>query len=191
MTDVATRLSAAGVSVVTFEFPYMQAGRRAPDRGPVLDAAFAEAWGTALARYGSANQRVFAGGKSMGGRIATQATAAGLLTPMPSGLVSFGYPLHPPAKPTVRRDKHLSRVACPILFVHGTRDPFGSPDEMRELHRALPHSTLILAPDGDHSLDAPKRSDPEGTTRHAAVVLAAGWMKGSGTTGATGTTGDR
>lgn len=190
MTDVASRLCAAGVTVVTFEFPYMQAGRRAPDRGPLLERAYAEAWREVAGHLDAATaRRAFVGGKSMGGRIATQAAAAGLFTPAPAGIVCFGYPLHPPAKPEVRRDSHLSSVPCPILFLHGTRDGFGSPDEMRALGRTLPSSTLVLAPDGDHSLDAPKRVDPAGTTRHAAITAAADWMRKHGYDG--GDRGDR
>src|SRR5262249_34836890 len=150
-------LAARGVSVVTFNFPYMDARRRAPDPPAVLEKTWQEIWTTATK---DARGRLFAGGKSMGGRIASQASALGLFDPVPAGLVLFGYPLPPPGKPAQRRDKHLSNIAVPMLFLHGTRDSFGSSDEMRELTTRLKSTTLELIEDGDHSLVRPKRADP-------------------------------
>jgi predicted alpha/beta-hydrolase family hydrolase len=174
MTRVAKGLAERGVTVVTFNFPYMNAGRRKPpDRGPVLEAAFAELWARMAA---GADGRLFAGGKSMGGRIASQATASGAMQPTPAGLVFFGYPLHPPGKPEQRRDKHLPNVTPPILFLHGTRDPFGTPDEMRALVAGLPHATLEVIEGGDHSLVATKTADPERRSVDRAMDLAAAWM---------------
>jgi uncharacterized protein len=178
MQRVAAALAERGVAVVTFEFPYMRAGRRLPDKGPILEASFREVWEEVLAGTGRAATCRFVGGKSMGGRIATQAAARGLFTPAPAGIVCFGYPLHPPAKPTVRRDAHLQGLTCPVLFVQGTRDPFGAPDEMHELSEQLPISTLHLVPAGDHSLGAPRRADPEGRSLEDAVDAAAEWMRG-------------
>ena len=136
MTRVAKGLAARGVSVVTFNFPYMDARRPRRIRPPVLEAHVRQEIWTSVARRRRAG-RVFAGGKSMGGRIASQACALGLFDPAPAGLVFFGYPLHPPGKPAQRRDKHLPKIAAPMLFLHGARDPFGSPDEMRELVAGL------------------------------------------------------
>src|SRR5215831_5791188 len=136
MTRVAKGLAARGVSVVTFNFPYMDARRRAPDPPAVLEKTWQEIWTTA-ARDASERGKLFAGGKSMGGRIASQACASGLFDPAPAGLIFFGYPLHPPGKPGQRRDKHLPDITAPMLFLHGTRDSFGSPDEMRELTARL------------------------------------------------------
>jgi len=169
MTRVAAGLAARGVHVRTFDFPYRRAGRSAPDPAPVLEAAFAEAWRDAGA--------VFAGGKSMGGRIASQAAARGLLTPPPAGLVFFGYPLHPPGKPGQRRDRHLPAVGRPMLFVQGTRDPFGTPEEMTALTDGLgAGASLELIDGGDHSLAAPKRQDAGGRALERAMDLAARWM---------------
>lgn len=176
MRNTAEQLSAAGISVVTFEFPYMAARRKVPDRGPVLEQAYSEVWREVVTPSHSGSSATFAGGKSMGGRIATQAAARGLLDVVPSGLVCFGYPLHPPAKPAMRRDAHLPKLPCPILFVHGTRDPFGSPDEMRDLAARTPASTLELAAGGDHSLDAPRSTDKTGAIRRDAIAAAARWM---------------
>jgi predicted alpha/beta-hydrolase family hydrolase len=99
MIKVATGMAARGVPTATFDFPYKAAGRSAPDRGPVLEKAFQDAW---LEAASPARGPMFAGGKSMGGRIASQAAALGGLVPPPSGLVFFGYPLHPPGKPDQR-----------------------------------------------------------------------------------------
>lgn len=149
MTHVASELEARGVRVVTFDFPYMAEGRKMPDRGPVLEASFAEQWKKVAA---TATGPMYAGGKSMGGRIASQLAAAGGFAPAPAGLIFFGYPLHPPGNPEQRRDRHLPLITIPMLFVHGTRDPFGTREEMRELIDELPTSTLHVVEGGDHSL---------------------------------------
>jgi predicted alpha/beta-hydrolase family hydrolase len=151
MRHVAAELEARGVRVVTFDFPYMAEGRKMPDRGPVLEAAFAEQWAKVAA---TTTGPIYAGGKSMGGRIASQVAAKGGFSPVPAGLVFFGYPLHPPGKPEMRRDRHLPDISIPMLFLHGTKDPFGSREEMRELIDELPTSTLTFVEGGDHSLVA-------------------------------------
>ncbi len=169
---VAGALGEHGIRVATFNFPYIDAGRSAPDRGPVLEAAFAKVWAETAA---GAPGPLFAGGKSMGGRIASQTAAAGGLKPAAAGLVFFGYPLHPPGKPGQRRDRHLPAVTAPMLFLHGTRDPFGSPDEMRELTGTLgDRATLAIIEGGDHSLVAPKRVAPD--SLQGAIVIAARWI---------------
>lgn len=149
MRHVASELEARGVQVVTFDFPYMAEGRRMPDKGPVLEAAFEAQWAKVAA---STAGPLYAGGKSMGGRIASQVAARGGFSPTPAGLVFFGYPLHPPGNPEQRRDRHLPHITIPMLFIHGTRDPFGSREEMRELIDELPTSSLTIVEGGDHSL---------------------------------------
>jgi len=149
MRYIASALEQRGIRVETFDFPYMAAGRKIPDRAPVLEAAFAEVW-TRIAA--TTDGPIYAGGKSMGGRMATQVAAKGGFSPVPAGLVLFGYPLHPPGKPDVRRDRHLPDITIPMLFLHGTRDPFGTREEMRELTEELPTATLSIVEGGDHSL---------------------------------------
>jgi uncharacterized protein len=156
MLRVARGLADSGVSVVTFEFPYMQSRRPRPDPPSTLEAAFRAIWED-VTREAPASTKFFAGGKSMGGRIASQVAAANGFAPRAAGLVFFGYPLHPPNAPTKRRDAHLSRIDAPMLFLHGTRDPFGNPDEMRALAAALPSSELQLIDGGDHSLQRSRR----------------------------------
>jgi len=176
MTRVAQGLADRGVRVVTFNFPYVEEQRKVPDRGPVLEDAFAAVWRDVVS---AAAGLLFAGGKSMGGRIASQLAARGAFDPAPAGLVFFGYPLHPPGKPGQRRDRHLASIDAPLLFLHGTRDPFGSPDEMRGLVAGLPRATLELIDGGDHSLVAPKRQDPESASLERAIGLAAAFMRAS------------
>lgn len=173
MKRVANGLADRGVTVVTFNFPYKEEGRSAPDRGTVLEDSFARVW-TAVASQSAG--RPFAGGKSMGGRIASQAAARGSFRPPAAGLVFFGYPLHPPGKPAQRRDRHLPDITAPMLFLSGTRDPFGSPDELRALVDVLPAATLHLVDGGDHSLVAPRKNDPSGGRLDEALDVAAGWI---------------
>ena len=172
MRRIVNGFAAVGVKVVTFDFPYMAAGKRVPDRAPVLEAAFEAVWREAAAQ---AAGPILAGGKSMGGRIASQVAARGGFDPPPAGLIFFGYPLHPPGKPSQRRDRHLPDITMPMLFLHGTRDPFGSADEMRALTSALPQATLHIIDGGDHSLVATKALDPRGTSVDRAVAGAAEW----------------
>ena len=173
MRRVAESLATRGISVVTFNFPYMEAGRGAPNPGPQLEAAFADVWREVAA---AARGPLFAGGKSMGGRISSQAAAKKLFDPAPAGLVFFGYPLHPPGKPDQRRDRHLPDVGAPMLFLSGTRDPFGSPEEFTALVATLPNATLEILEGGDHSLLASKAQEAKSSRLERAIDLAAAWI---------------
>ncbi len=156
MRNVAAEFEARGFRVVTFDFPYMAQGKKLPDKAPVLEAEFVRVWEEAAR---DASGPMFAAGKSMGGRMASMVAARRGFDPAPAGLVFFGYPLHPPGKPEQRRDKHLPDITVPMLFVHGTRDPFGTPEEMTGLVEGLPGARLHLVDKGDHSLIA-KRGQP-------------------------------
>lgn len=149
MRHMAAGLEGRGCRVVTFDFPYMAEGRRMPDKAPVLEAAFIKAWEQAARE---APGPMIAAGKSMGGRMASMVAARGGFAPIPAGLLFFGYPLHPPGKPTQRRDAHLPAITVPMLFLHGTKDPFGTPDEMVALTETLTGARLHLVEKGDHSL---------------------------------------
>jgi len=178
MKKVARELAGRGVSVVTFDFPYITGKRRVPDRGPVLEGAFQSAWVEGLKLAASAGTRpraFFAGGKSMGGRIASQLAARGGFPPGLRGLIFFGYPLHPPGKAEQRRDAHLPNVDVPMLFMHGTRDPFGSSDEFADLLTRLPNADIYSVEGGDHSLMTPKRSSDPAAFDHA-LDAAAAWI---------------
>jgi predicted alpha/beta-hydrolase family hydrolase len=159
MTGAAHGLARRGVTVVTFDFPYMAAGRKLPDRAPVLEACWLDVIDCVRARV-PAGTPLFIGGKSMGGRMATHVAAhhaarAGDL----AGLVLLGYPLHPPGKPGQRRDAHLPLIRGPALFVQGTRDAFGGPDELTPAVAPLGGLATIHAVDaGDHSFAVPRAS---------------------------------
>lgn len=132
LTAFADALAHAGVPSLRFNFPYMQAGRRSPDRPPVLLAAVRDA-AAELARRSSLDpERLVLGGRSMGGRICSLAVGDAD-DPLPAlGLVLLGYPLHPPGKPDQLRVEHFPRLRVPCLFVSGTRDAFGTPDELQQ-----------------------------------------------------------
>jgi predicted alpha/beta-hydrolase family hydrolase len=150
MVLAAKQMAARGVTTATFDFPYVIARRQVPDKAPVLEASWRDAIEAARAHDEFRGLPLFIGGKSMGGRMASHLAAAhvdGI-----RGLVFFGYPLHPPGRPDQRRDAHLPDIREPMLFVQGTRDPFGSAGEIRELlprlkSRASVHDVF----DGDHS----------------------------------------
>jgi predicted alpha/beta-hydrolase family hydrolase len=111
---------------------------------------------TVRERVGSARHCLFIGGKSMGGRMATQLAAADSTLPV-TGLVLLGYPLHPPGKPQQRRDSHLPMIGRPMLFVQGSRDAFGTPEELSPVLAALsPVPTLHVIHGGDHSFKIPR-----------------------------------
>ena len=160
MVEFARGIAALGVTVVTFDFPYISAKRRVPDRGPVLESCYRSVIAAVLARReSSARAPLFAGGKSMGGRIATQVAAADPALPV-AGLVLLGYPLHPPGRPTELRAAHLPNIRRPMLFVQGSRDSFGSPDELQAALRTVrPAPVIHVVSGGDHSLKLSRR-DP-------------------------------
>jgi predicted alpha/beta-hydrolase family hydrolase len=139
-------VSARGAEVVRMDFPYRRAGRRAPDRAPVLVASVvAEA-----ADLAGRSDPVVLGGRSMGGRMCSMAVAEGQPA---AGLVLISYPLHPPGRPEKRRDAHFPQLALPCLFLSGTRDAFASPDELTEAVAAIPGPvTLEWSAGGDHGL---------------------------------------
>jgi hypothetical protein len=142
--------SALGLVVARMDFPYVKAGRRAPDREPVLlDTVRDEA--AALAEgAGAAPDSVFLGGRSMGGRICSQAVAAGLRA---AGLVLVSYPLHPPGRPERLRTAHFPALTVPCLFVSGTRDAFASPAELEAATADIAGPvTHVWIEGGDHGL---------------------------------------
>lgn len=150
MVEAAHALAARGITTATFDFPYIAAGRKVPDKAPVLEAAWRAAVAAARADEAFDGLPLFIGGKSMGGRIASHVVAQGL--DGIAGLVYFGYPLHPPGRPDQRRDQHLPSIAQPMLFVQGTRDLFGTAAEIGDLLPALnPRARLFEVADGDHS----------------------------------------
>lgn len=147
MAFQADALAAAGLLSLRFEFPYMSAGKKAPDKAAVLEEAWREM--ATVARREAGERPLVLGGKSMGGRIASQAVADGATA---DGLVFHGYPLHPPGRPDRVRKAHLADVGVPVLFVEGTRDPFCPLDTLREvIAETKIDATVAVIADGDHS----------------------------------------
>jgi predicted alpha/beta-hydrolase family hydrolase len=132
---VAIEDAVAPMPVQRMDFPYRKAGRKAPDRPPVLLAAVREEAEALIERAGVAPERLALGGRSMGGRMCSMAVAEGLPA---AALVLISYPLHPPGRPETLRTAHLPQLEVPCLFVHGTRDPFGTPDELEAATATIP-----------------------------------------------------
>ena len=179
------RLFAAGLAerafdVLTFNFQYMEQGRHVPDPKAKLESCYTSVIEAARKHKKLKGTRVVIGGKSMGGRIASQVAAldCGGSTPLShkaahssskskiqvaassngiAALVFLGYPLHPPGRPDKLRDAHLPQITSPMLFVQGSRDAFGTPEELRATIKKhhLP-ATLHIVEAGDHSLRVPK-----------------------------------
>jgi hypothetical protein len=150
LVAVDDAVTGLGVPVRRADFPYRLAGRRAPDRPPVLLATVVEqarSWADELGSDGSA---VALGGRSMGGRICSMAVAGGLAA---AALVLVSYPLHPPARPDRLRTDHFPSLEVPCLFVSGTRDAFGTRAELEEATAAIPGPvTHVWLEGGDHGL---------------------------------------
>ena len=151
MVDFSTALASLGISTVTFNFPYTEEKRRVPDRREVLESCYRSVIETVRGELGTKDGPIFIGGKSMGGRMATHVAAADPALPL-GGLVLLGYPLHPPGRPAERRDRHLPAIRRPMLFVQGSRDTFGAPEELQPVLDTLePKPTLFVIEGGDHS----------------------------------------
>jgi predicted alpha/beta-hydrolase family hydrolase len=173
MVDMARRISARGVDVVTFNFLYTEQHRRTPDRAPVLE----QTWRAVLeevVRHLEPPGRVAVGGKSMGGRIASHMAAHVPEDPAwqkVNGLVLLGYPLHPPGQPAKARVAHLPGIRMPILLVQGARDTFGTREEVEPVFRALDTPVdFEFIEGGDHSLAVPKSSGRTEAVVHDAVA---------------------
>ena len=178
MVRIAGALASRNVTVITFDFPYMQAGRRAPDRQPVLEAAWRAVIQALVAAGHARAGRVIVGGKSMGGRIASHVLseeaaegghtqlahgatpeegAGARIDSLVAGLVLLGYPLHPPGNPARLRTAHLPLLRTPTLVVQGTRDEFGTADEVRRAFAVVPARVEWLVVDGaNHSFKVPR-----------------------------------
>jgi predicted alpha/beta-hydrolase family hydrolase len=166
MVSFAQALSDRGLDVITFNFLYTEQNRKVPDRMPQLVACYRAVIEAARHHVASARERLFIGGKSMGGRAATH-VAAGDPELAIDGIVLLGYPLHPPGRPDRVRDAHLPDVGRPMLFVQGARDPFGAPSELKPILASLsPLPTLHHVEGGDHSFKVAGR---DGKTRQAAI----------------------
>ena len=156
MAAVSEGLAERGIASLRYQFPYMEAGGHRPDRPALAHATVRAA--VQKSRGLAGNLPLFAGGKSFGARMTSQAQADEAL-PGVAGLIFFGFPLHPAGKPSVERAAHLSAVGIPMLFVHGARDALAEPPLFAPMADALgPLATTLEIEDADHALHVPKRS---------------------------------
>ena len=172
MRDVAGRIGGEGIRVCRFNFVYMEQGRKAPDRQPVLEQTYRGV----IDHLRADASTLVVGGKSLGGRIASMVVADGAPA---DGLVFLGYPLHPPGRPERIRKEHLPKITVPMLFVEGTRDPFCPLTTLEEVRSELTTpSEVAVIDDGDHSFKV-RKSSGRSTAEALEEVVAAvtGWLK--------------
>ncbi len=166
MEALAGELGRVGIATLRYQFPYMENGRGAPDKPAVLMATVAAA--VRAAAKEAPGLPLLAGGKSMGGRMSSNAAAEGLI-PEVRGLAFFGFPLHPPKQPGTKRAEHLAKVNLPMLFLQGTRDDLADLKLLKPICRKLntqpskpsvgqPRATLHVIETADHSFHVLKKS---------------------------------
>ena len=177
MEAIAAGLAARGIATLRYQFPYMEKGSKRPDPPPVAHAAVRAAVAEAAKRC--AGLPLFAGGKSFGGRMTSQAQAKAPLDGV-KGLAFFGFPLHPAGKPSAERAKHLADVKLPMLFLQGTRDALAELDLLRPVVKGLGrNATLHLAEGADHSFHVLKSSGRNDREVLAEILDAfAAWAEG-------------
>ena len=172
MSATAAAFAKAGLRVARFEFGYMasrrtDAGRKPPPRAESVMPEFI----AAVDDLGPTPGPLLIGGKSMGGRVASMVADSLFDAGRIAGLVCLGYPFHPPEKPTQLRTRHLIGLKTPALICHGTRDPFGSPEEIVG-YGLSPQIELFILEDGDHDLKP--RKSVTGLNQAGALELIAG-----------------
>jgi predicted alpha/beta-hydrolase family hydrolase len=176
MASNADGLAERGIATLRYQFPYMENGSKRPDPPRIAHAAVRSA--AAEAARLAPDLPLFAGGRSFGGRMTSQAQA---VEPLPGvrGLAFLGFPLHAAGKPGIERAEHLSRVGVPMLFVSGARDALAEIDLLRPVVAALGlRATLHVVADADHSLKVPSKSGRSAAEAEAEALDAmAEWMK--------------
>jgi len=166
LQNLSGELSKVGIATFRYQFPYLEQRRRAPDKPALLTATVASA--VQAAKKAAPGLPLLAGGKSMGGRMTSQAAAQHPLQDV-RGLVFFGFPLHPPNQPATKRADHLAELTLPMLFLQGARDTFADLKLLRPVCEKLGLlATLHIIESADHSFHVLKSS---GTT-DAAVLRA-------------------
>jgi predicted alpha/beta-hydrolase family hydrolase len=182
LEKLAGELAEAGVATLRYQFPYMEERRRVPDKPEVLTATVAAA--VRAATDAAQGLALLAGGKSMGGRMTSQAASQGLLATV-SGLVFFGFPLHPPNRPGAKRAAHLAKVPQPMLFLQGTRDTLADLTLLRPVCAELrPRATLHIIQGADHSFHMLKRSGrTDGEVMRELAQTTASWAEEQGRSG--------
>ena len=175
LAAVATELAERGIATLRYNFPYMEQGSRRPDNPKVAHATVRAA--VAEAARLAPGLSLYAGGKSFGGRMTSQAQSEEAL-PGVHGLIFLGFPLHAPGKPSVERGDHLFKVQIPMLFLQGTRDEFAELDLLKGLVKKLgKRATLTLFDDADHSFHVPARTGRKDADVRARLLDAlAAWI---------------
>ncbi|MFZ3320823.1 MAG: alpha/beta family hydrolase [Usitatibacter sp.] len=175
LASVAKELAGRGIATLRYNFPYMDRGSKRPDTPKVAQAAVREA--VAIAAEAVPKVPLFAGGKSFGGRMTSQAQAA---EPLPGvhGLVFLGFPLHAPGNASDERGEHLFDVKVPMLFLQGTKDDFAKMELLKPLVKELGRrATLTTFEDADHSFHVPARTGrKDSEVMHDLVDAMAGWI---------------
>lgn len=173
ITYFHSELAKKGFLTVKFNFPYMEARRKIPDKNDVMEAFYRKV----VEEVRSSNHRpskLFIGGKSMGGRIASQIAASGTDV---DGLFFLGYPLHRPGKPEQLRDTHLYRITRPMLFVSGTRDVFATRSLLEDVIQKLGSRAQVhWVEGGDHSLDTSARKAAAPRTYEDIIEVLVNWV---------------
>jgi predicted alpha/beta-hydrolase family hydrolase len=188
---VAAGLAERGLDVVTFNFLYSEQGRKIPDPKPRLEGCYRAVIDAALKHRSLKKNRLVIGGKSMGGRIASQVAA--IDGENIAGLVFLGYPLHPPGRPDKLRADHFKDITAPLLFAQGARDAFGRPDEIRAAlgiksttgrpvdkpdKLAACRTTIYVIEGGDHSFKVPKGVAPQQEVYEKVMDEISEWARG-------------
>lgn len=179
LEGVARRLGERRVATLRYRFPYMEAGRRFPDRVPVRLATVRAAAARGAELAAERGVPLFAGGKSMGGRMTSEALAEGEVeAKVVRGVVFLGFPLHPAGKPATERAEHLASVALPMLFLQGTRDKLAGLDLLRPVVTTLgARATLHVVDGADHGFHVLKRSGrTDDDVLDELADVTAGWM---------------
>jgi predicted alpha/beta-hydrolase family hydrolase len=173
MSAIANQLAENNVATLRYQFPYMEYRRRVPDKQPLLTATVSAA--VRIAAKLAPDLPLFAGGKSMGGRMTSLAASEQQLESV-RGLIFFGFPLHPPKRPSIKRAPHLNLVKQPMLFLQGTRDDLADLTLLRPICESLgPQTTLHIIEGADHSFHVLKRSgktDPQVLAELSSTVKA-------------------
>jgi predicted alpha/beta-hydrolase family hydrolase len=175
----ASGLAERGFDALTFNFIYMEQKRHVPDPKAKLESCCQAVIEFARRQKKLKGNRVVLGGKSMGGRIASQVAAQPEHADEIAALFFLGYPLHPPGRPDKLRDAHLPQIKAPMLFIQGERDAFGTSDELAAIIKQH-HLSATLYPikGGDHSLKVPKSLGiPQDQVYSAALDEIAGWLR--------------
>ena len=175
MAAMAQELADRGVATLRYQFPYMERGSKRPDPPRIAHAAVRAAVAEAGRRL--PKLPLFAGGKSFGGRMSSQAQAESAL-PGVRGLVFVGFPLHPAGKPSQERATHLREIDCPMLFLQGTRDELADLALLRDVLKPLgDRATLRIFEDADHSFHVRARSgQTDDQVRRAMVEAMVKWF---------------